>query len=84
MNENVNRVIVLQQAVDNQIMDKGKADDELVEDLINMIGTLNSYECELMCEWYNKQAKNKEYVQLELDFKEEQEGQDAILAQWNM
>lgn len=42
--------------------------------------------CELLIEWYNKQSKSKddEYIQMEIDFLLEQEGQEAILSQWDM
>lgn len=85
-NENVNRAIKLQTTINNQINSKGIADIELVDDLNNFLETLNSHECELLCEWYYKQSKNKDeqYVQMEIDFLREQEGQDAISQQWDM
>jgi hypothetical protein len=73
-NELVNRAIKLQTTINNQIDSKGEADIELVNDLNNLLQTLNSYECELLCEWYHKQIKQIEeyekqrYIQLELDF----------------
>lgn len=74
-NENVNRVIKLQTTINNQIDSKGVADIELVDDLNNFLETLNSHECELLCEWYNKQSKNQDeqYVQMEIDFLKEQD-----------
>ena len=86
-NENVNRAIKLQTEVNNQINSKGEADIELVNDLENLLESLNSHECELLIEWYNKQSKyNKEdeYVQMEIDFLREQEGREVILSQWDM
>lgn len=85
-NENVNRVIKLQTAINNQIDSKGVADIELVDDLNNFLETLNSYECELLCEWYNKQPQPNDdmYIQMEIDFLKEQEGQMDLLSQWDM
>lgn len=85
-NENINRAIKLQTEINNQIDSKGVADTELVNDLNNFLETLNSYECELLCEWYNNQPQPEDdmYVQMEIDFLIEQEGQDAINQQWDM
>jgi len=66
-NENVKRVIALQQVVNLQIEIKGQADHELVECLENMCDSLNSYECELLMEWYNM-VEEDEYIQMEIDF----------------
>lgn len=83
-NENVNRAIKLQTEVNKQIDKFGWAQEELVNDLENLFDTLNSYECELLIEWYNKQPKSKkdEYVQAEIDFLLEQEGQLELMDQW--
>jgi len=85
-NKNVNKAIKLQITINNQIDSKGIADIELVNDLNNLLETLNSYECELLFEWYNKQPKqnDEQYVQMEIDFLQEQEGQDTISQQWDM
>lgn len=84
-NENVNRAIKLQTAINNQIDSKGVADIELVDDLNNFLETLNSHECELLCEWYYKQSKHteeNEYTQMEIDFLREQECQLELADQW--
>jgi hypothetical protein len=85
-NENVNRAIKLQTEINNQFNIKGKADIELVIDLNNLIESLNSYECELLCEWYNNQSQSEDdmYIQMEIDFLEEQEGKYELYAQWDM
>jgi hypothetical protein len=85
-NENVNRAIKLQTEINNQFNIKRKADIELVKDLNNLIESLNSYECELLCEWYNNESQSKDdmYIQMEIDFLEEQEGQYELYAQWDM
>ena len=85
-NENVNRAIKLQTTINNQIDSKGVADIKLVDDLNNLLELLNSYECELLCEWYYKQSKYEEdrYVQMEIDFLREQEGQDALNQQYEI
>jgi hypothetical protein len=85
-NENVNRAIKLQTAINNQIDSKGVADIELVDDLNNFLETLNSHECEVLCEWYNKQSKNQDeqYVQMEIDYLMEQEGEMELLSQWDV
>jgi hypothetical protein len=85
-NENVNRVIKLQTAINNQIDSKGEADIELVNDLNNLLESLNSYECELLMTWYNKQSQKEEdiYIQMEIDFLREQEGQLELASQWDM
>ena len=64
--KNVNKAIKLQTTINNQIDSKGIADIE----------SLNSHECELLCEWYNKQPKqnDEQYVQMEINFLKEQEG----------
>lgn len=82
----VNEAIELQILINNQISSKGIADIELVNDLNKLLESLNSYECELIMEWYNKQSKqnDEQYVQMEIDFLQEQEGQDAINQQWDM
>ena len=85
--KNINRAIKLQTTINNQIESKGIADIELVDDLNNLLESLNSHECELLCEWYNKQPKHNEedeYIQMEIDHLREQEAQEAILAQWDM
>ena len=84
--ENVNRAIKLQTEVNKQIDKFGWAQEELVNDLENLLDTLNSHECELLIEWYDKQSKDSkedEYVQMEIDFLREQEGREAILSQWD-
>jgi hypothetical protein len=65
---------------------KRKADIELVKNLNNLIESLNSHECELLCEWYNNESQSKDdmYIQMEIDFLEEQEGQYELYAQWDM
>jgi hypothetical protein len=85
-NENVNRAIKLQTAVNNQIDSKGIADIELVDDLNNLLESLNSHECDLLCEWYYKQSKqnDEQYVQMEIDFLREQEGQESLNQQWDI
>jgi hypothetical protein len=68
-NENVNRAIKLQTAINNQINSKGLADIELVDDLNNLLESLNSHECELLCEWYYKQnRKESKCIQMEISF----------------
>ena len=57
-NENVNRAIKLQTEVNKQIDKFGWAQEELVNDLENLLDTLNSHECELLIEWYDKQSKD--------------------------
>jgi predicted transcriptional regulator len=85
-NENVNRAIKLQLEINKQIDKFDWAQEELVNDLENLLDTLNSHECELLCEWYNKQPKNENerYIQMEIDFLREQEGQMALLSQWDV
>ena len=70
------RMTYLENEINNQIDSKGIADIELVNDLNNLLETLNSHECELLCEWYNKQPKqnDEQYVQMEIDFLQEQKG----------
>ena len=82
----VNEAIELQILINNQISSKGIADIELVNDLNKLLESLNSHECELLGEWYYKQSKNndEQYVQMEIDFLQEQEGQDALNQQWDM
>jgi cytoplasmic iron level regulating protein YaaA (DUF328/UPF0246 family) len=84
--ENVNRAIKLQLEINKQIDKFDWAQEELVNDLNNMIDNLNSYECELLCEWYNKQPQSKDdmYTQMEIDFIKEQEGQMNLLSQWDI
>ncbi len=83
-NINVKRVIALQTAVNFQIETKGQAEPELVECLENMCDSLNSYECELLMDWYNNQNRDEdEYVQMEIDFLREKEAEEAINAQWD-
>jgi hypothetical protein len=86
-NENVNRAIKLQTTINDQINSKGVADIELVDDLNNLLESLNSHECELLCEWYYKQSKHNEedeYVQMEIDYLREQEGQLELAGQWDI
>jgi hypothetical protein len=85
-NENVNRAIQLQTEINKQIDKFDWAQKELINDLENLLDTFNSHECELLIEWYNEQSKqnDEQYVQMEIDFLQEQEGQDAINQQWDM
>jgi hypothetical protein len=86
-NENINRAIKLQTTINDQINSKGVADIELVDDLNNLLESFNSHECELLCEWYYKQSKHNEedeYVQMEIDFLREQEGQLDLAGQWDI
>jgi hypothetical protein len=85
-NENVNRAIQLQIEINKQIDKFDWAQEELINNLENLLDTFNSHECELLIEWYDKQSKNndEQYVQMEIDFLREQEGQDAINQQWDM
>jgi hypothetical protein len=85
-NENVNRAIQLQTEINKQIDKFDWAQKELINDLENLLDTFNSHECELLIEWYNKQSKpnDEQYVQMEIDFLQEQEGQDALNQQWDM
>lgn len=73
--ENVKRAIKLQTEINKQIDKFDWAQEELVNDLNNLLETLNSHECELLIEWYNKQPQNKneQYVQMEIDFLREQD-----------
>ena len=68
--ENVNKAIKLQNEINKQIDKFEWAQEELVNDLENLLETLNSHECELLIEWYDKQPKRKDeqYVQMEIDF----------------
>jgi hypothetical protein len=85
-NENVNRAIQLQIEINKQIDKFDWVQKELINDLENLLDTFNSHECELLIEWYNKQSKNndEQYVQMEIDFLQEQEGQYALNQQWDM
>jgi hypothetical protein len=85
-NENVNRAIKLQLEINKQIEKFDWAQEELVNDLENLLDTLNSHECELLCEWYNKQSKqnDEQYIQMEIDFLREQEGQLELVSQWEI
>jgi hypothetical protein len=68
--ENVKKAIKLQTEINEQIVKFGWAQDELTDDLEKCFDLLNSYECEIICEWYNKQAKKskEQYTQLEFSF----------------
>ena len=66
--ENAQRAINLQLMVNYQIDKYESADPELVDDLENMFDNLTSEEIDQVLEWYNTQKQ----------------GEEAILAQWDM
>ena len=76
MSNLVKRAIQLQTVISKQLRQHGEVDTKLIDDLNNLHQTLNSYECELLMEWYNEQNINdqvdefekQEYTQLELGF----------------
>lgn len=66
--ENVNKAIELQLMVNHQINKFDWAQEELVNELENVFDSLTDGEIDMVLEWYEK----------------EKQGQEAILAQWDM
>ena len=66
--ENANKAIELQLMVNHQINKFDWAQEELVNELENVFDSLTDGEIDMVLEWYEK----------------EKQGQEAILAQWDM